>query len=66
MKLVLKEWKLIAQPKLEKKAFLSSSGVCGKPVMSASTVLGTGGTMVSKTETVAVLKGLNAPRQQII
>ena len=47
-------------------SFLSSSGVCRRPVTSASTMLGAGGAMVSKTETVAILKGLNAPRQQII
>lgn len=49
------------QPKLEMRtwvnvhpSFLSPSGVCGKPVMSASTVLGLGGAMVQKTDIVTV------------
>lgn len=60
------------KPKLEMKtwvniqlSFLPPSGVCGKPVSSASTVLGVGGAMARKTDTVALLKDLSAPRQTI-
>lgn len=62
---------MILKPKLEMKtwvnihlSFLPPSGVCGKPV-SASTVLGVGGGMTRKTDTVALLKDLSAPRQTI-